>query len=102
VENANLFSQIKQKTVELEKANKGKDEFFGVISHELRTPLNVTKGYSELVKQKMLGEIIESRINNGYPFKNRFMLWGMFTYETPRQSSILLINSDGEIRHSDF
>jgi signal transduction histidine kinase len=57
VGNANLFSQLKQKTVELEKANKGKDEFLGIISHELRTPLNVIKGYSELVQKRILGDI---------------------------------------------
>ncbi|HVO92216.1 MAG TPA: GAF domain-containing protein, partial [Terriglobales bacterium] len=39
VGNANLFSQVNQKTIELETANRGKDEFLGVISHELRTPL---------------------------------------------------------------
>ncbi|MPZ77666.1 MAG: GAF domain-containing protein [Deltaproteobacteria bacterium] len=55
--NANLFSQIKQKTVELEKANKGKDEFLGVISHELRTPLNVIKGYTELIQTEVFGDI---------------------------------------------
>jgi signal transduction histidine kinase/HAMP domain-containing protein len=55
--NANLFSQIKQKSMELENANKGKDEFLGVISHELRTPLNVIKGYTELVRSQVFGNI---------------------------------------------
>jgi signal transduction histidine kinase/HAMP domain-containing protein len=57
VGNANLFFATKQKTVELEKANKAKDEFLGVVSHELRTPLNVIKGYTELIKERALGEI---------------------------------------------
>jgi signal transduction histidine kinase len=57
VGNANLFSQIKQKTVELENANRGKDEFLGVISHELRTPLNVIKGYTELIRSQVFGDI---------------------------------------------
>lgn len=57
VGNARLFSQVKRKTVELEKASKGKDEFLGVISHELRTPLNVIKGYAEIMRQGVLGEI---------------------------------------------
>jgi signal transduction histidine kinase/HAMP domain-containing protein len=57
VGNANLFSQVKEKTIELEKANKGKDEFLGVISHELRTPLNVIKGYTEIMLGEILGEI---------------------------------------------
>ena len=57
VGNANLFSAIKQKTIELEKANKGKNEFLGIVSHELRTPLNVIKGYTELMKDGDLGNI---------------------------------------------
>jgi signal transduction histidine kinase len=57
VGNANLFSQIKHKTVELERANRGKDEFLGVISHELRTPLNVIKGYTEIMLNEVLGAV---------------------------------------------
>ncbi len=57
VGNANLFSQVRRKTIELEKANKAKDEFLGVVSHELRTPLNVIKGYAEVLCEKMFGEI---------------------------------------------
>lgn len=57
VGNANFFSQVRQKTLELEKANKGKDEFLSVISHELRSPLNVIRGYTELLKEKALGDI---------------------------------------------
>jgi len=57
VGNARLFSQLKKKTMELEKASKGKDEFLGVISHELRTPLNVIKGYTEIMIQGVLGKI---------------------------------------------
>jgi signal transduction histidine kinase len=57
VGNANLFSQIKLKTLELEQANQGKDEFLGVISHELRTPLNVIKGYTEIMLNEVLGTV---------------------------------------------
>lgn len=57
VGNANLFSEVKQKTVELEKANKGKDEFLSIISHELRTPLNIIIGYTTMVKDGAFGEI---------------------------------------------
>ncbi|HEY7221493.1 MAG TPA: GAF domain-containing protein [Candidatus Binatia bacterium] len=61
VGNARLFSQLKNKTVELESASKGKDEFLGVISHELRTPLNVIKGYTEIMMHGVLGDISEDQ-----------------------------------------
>jgi signal transduction histidine kinase/HAMP domain-containing protein len=61
VGNARLFSQLKRKTIELERASHGKDEFLGVISHELRTPLNVIKGYTEIMMQGILGDITEEQ-----------------------------------------
>jgi GAF domain-containing protein len=57
VGNANLFFEVKQKSLELERSNKVKDQFLSVISHELRTPLNVSMGYTTLVKDRLLGEI---------------------------------------------
>jgi signal transduction histidine kinase len=68
---ATLEQKVKDKTAELEeanselehansslvKANKAKDEFLSVMSHELRTPLNVVLGYSQMVKDEILGEI---------------------------------------------
>ncbi len=57
VGNANLFSQIQRKSQELEEANKAKDEFLGVISHELRTPLNIIKGYADILKQRIFGDV---------------------------------------------
>ena len=57
VGNANLFSQIQRKSQELEVANKAKDEFLGVISHELRTPLNIIKGYADILKQRIFGDV---------------------------------------------
>jgi signal transduction histidine kinase len=57
VGNANLYSQIQQKSHELEEANRAKDEFLGVISHELRTPLNIIKGYADILKQRIFGDV---------------------------------------------
>lgn len=57
VGNANLFSELKQKTLQLQKSNKVKDEFLSVISHELRTPLSVSMGYTRLVNDHSFGAI---------------------------------------------
>lgn len=38
-----------------ETANQAKSEFLAVMSHELRTPLNAILGFSEIIKDKMLG-----------------------------------------------
>jgi signal transduction histidine kinase/HAMP domain-containing protein len=58
IENARLFTEINRQAVELAKANKGKDEFLSILSHELRSPLNVVLGYSQVLKEGMLGEIV--------------------------------------------
>ncbi|MGH7835196.1 MAG: ATP-binding protein, partial [Candidatus Binatia bacterium] len=50
-------SELEQANCSLVQANKAKDEFLSVMSHELRTPLNVVMGYSQMVKDEMLGEI---------------------------------------------
>jgi len=41
---------------EMSRSNKIKDEFLNVISHELRTPINVVMGYTQLLKDGILGE----------------------------------------------
>lgn len=57
LDNARLLAQVKQQAVDLQKANKGKDEFLSVVSHELRTPLNVIMGFTGLMRDEMLGEL---------------------------------------------
>jgi len=57
LENARLLEHIKNQAVELEKANKVKDEFLGFVSHELKTPVNSIRGYAAMVQDKMLGDL---------------------------------------------
>jgi signal transduction histidine kinase len=57
IHHSQLFQKIEQQANELRHANKAKDEFIGVVSHELKTPLNVILGYSNMLLEKMLGEI---------------------------------------------
>lgn len=44
-----------------ENANKEKSEFLSTMSHELRTPLNSIIGFSDMLKQKMIGELNEKQ-----------------------------------------
>jgi len=55
--NSRLYEQTKNQASELEKSNRIKDEFLGVISHELRTPLNIIMNCSEALKMGVFGEI---------------------------------------------
>lgn len=42
---------------ELKAANQHKSEFLASMSHELRTPLNAIIGFSEVLKERMFGEL---------------------------------------------
>lgn len=61
--NARLFSETKRQAAELLSANKGKDEFLSILSHELRSPLNVVLGYSQVLKEGILGGIVPEQEN---------------------------------------
>ncbi len=52
-----LLAQGQQQANELRHANRVKDEFLGVVSHELKTPLNVISGYTNMLLERMLGEV---------------------------------------------
>ena len=55
--NARLFSELERKSAELKVASGHKSEFLASMSHELRTPLNAVIGFSEVLLQRMFGEL---------------------------------------------
>jgi signal transduction histidine kinase len=57
--NARLFRELETKSRELEIASRHKSEFLASMSHELRTPLNAVIGFSEVLLDRMFGEINE-------------------------------------------
>jgi signal transduction histidine kinase len=61
IENVRLFNEIKEKSAQLEVANKHKSEFLANMSHELRTPLNAIIGFSEVLIDRMFGEVNEKQ-----------------------------------------
>ncbi len=61
IQNARLFREIQEKSAQLEVANQHKSEFLANMSHELRTPLNAIIGFSEVLMEKMFGEVNEKQ-----------------------------------------
>jgi signal transduction histidine kinase len=54
-----LFRELELKSTELTVASHHKSEFLASMSHELRTPLNAVIGFSEVLLERMFGEINE-------------------------------------------
>jgi signal transduction histidine kinase/putative methionine-R-sulfoxide reductase with GAF domain len=63
IENVRLFNEIQDKTRQLEVANRHKSEFLANMSHELRTPLNAIIGFSEVLSERMFGEVNEKQLD---------------------------------------
>jgi signal transduction histidine kinase len=51
------LAELSQRGSQLEVANRHKSEFLANMSHELRTPLNAIIGFSQVLRQRLFGEI---------------------------------------------
>jgi signal transduction histidine kinase/DNA-binding response OmpR family regulator len=56
---AQLYRQLERQAAALEVAGRHKSEFLASMSHELRTPLNAIIGFSEVLLERMFGELNE-------------------------------------------
>jgi two-component system, NtrC family, sensor kinase len=61
IHNAHLFRELEAKSRLLEAASRHKSEFLANMSHELRTPLNAILGFSEVLAERMFGEVNEKQ-----------------------------------------
>src|SRR5207253_2490124 len=61
IQNARLFREIAEKSRQLEVASQHKSEFLANMSHELRTPLNAIIGFSEVLTDRMFGDLNEKQ-----------------------------------------
>jgi len=57
IENVRLFQELQETNRALEVASQHKSEFLANMSHELRTPLNAIIGFSEVLIERMFGEL---------------------------------------------
>jgi signal transduction histidine kinase/CheY-like chemotaxis protein len=57
--NAQLYRQLERQSAALAVASQHKSEFLASMSHELRTPLNAIIGFSEVLLERMFGELNE-------------------------------------------
>jgi signal transduction histidine kinase len=61
IENVRLFTELEAANRDLKAASQHKSEFLANMSHELRTPLNAIIGFSEVLGERLFGELNEKQ-----------------------------------------
>ena len=59
--NARLFAELARKSAQLQVASQHKSEFLASMSHELRTPLNAVIGFSDVLLERLFGDLTEKQ-----------------------------------------
>jgi GAF domain-containing protein/anti-sigma regulatory factor (Ser/Thr protein kinase) len=62
IQNARLFSEIEEKSREIEIASRHKSQFLANMSHELRTPMNAVLGFTEMMADGLYGQLPEKAL----------------------------------------
>jgi signal transduction histidine kinase/CheY-like chemotaxis protein len=57
IQNGQLFLALQRRERELDVAGRHKSEFLASMSHELRTPLNAVIGFSDVLLERMFGDL---------------------------------------------
>jgi signal transduction histidine kinase len=57
IRNVDLVNALQARSAEVEVASRHKSEFLASMSHELRTPLNAVIGFSEVLLERMFGDL---------------------------------------------
>jgi len=57
IENVRLFKELEAANRDLKAASQHKSEFLANMSHELRTPLNAIIGFSEVLSERLFGDL---------------------------------------------
>lgn len=60
--NKQLEKRVAERTADLERASKAKDEFLATMSHELRTPLNAVLTLTESISEGIYGPVTEKQL----------------------------------------